>query len=183
MKTKYFLIYVFVGLAFLAVCAWVFFSRGKNARALRAKYRLGGIMLTCISMLSFASCENGGPFQVTCYDPVVEVTEDIVSVSIKSQNATYKYNEISPGDVIAVSIEAPTFEKYLLRVILNNKEGTELQRASLVINSGAQNSFEVMLSPDLTYKGEALIELRGVIKADPEELSISSFGNMVISIL
>ena len=55
MKTKYFLIYVFVGIAFLAVSAWVYFSRGNNAKAIRAKYKLGGILLMCMAMLSVAS--------------------------------------------------------------------------------------------------------------------------------
>ena len=60
MKTKYYFIYFIVGAAFLAASAWVFFSRGKNAKAIWAKYRLGGIMLTCLAMLSAASCEHDG---------------------------------------------------------------------------------------------------------------------------
>ena len=74
MKTKYFLIYVFVGIAFLAVSAWVYFTRGKNAKAIRAKYKLGGIMLTCLAMLTVASCgELGDPPQMMCYGFLVRI--------------------------------------------------------------------------------------------------------------
>ena len=95
MRTKYFLIYVCVGAAFLAVCAWVYFTRGKNAKAIRAKYKLGGIMLTCVAMLSAASCGDGvDPWMVTCYDPVVqERTDNLVSLNIKRRDTSYKYND------------------------------------------------------------------------------------------
>ena len=68
MKTKYFLLYVIVGIAFLAASVWVYFSRGKSAKAIRAKYKLGGILLMCLSVLSTASCgEILDPGYVTCY--------------------------------------------------------------------------------------------------------------------
>ena len=69
MKAKYLIIYIVVGAAFLGVSLWVLLSNGKSAKAIRYKYKLGGIMLTAWSMLTFASCEGPGPF-VTCYDPV-----------------------------------------------------------------------------------------------------------------
>lgn len=45
-------------------------SRGRNARAIRAKYRLGGAIL---SLLAIVSCSTGcgnGEGMMTCYDPV-----------------------------------------------------------------------------------------------------------------
>ena len=175
MRTKYFLIYVFVGAAFLAVCAWVYFTRGKNAKAIRAKYKLGGIMLTCMAMLSVASCgEILGPDSrfVTCYDVAVEgPTEDITYVTIKHNDASYNYNEISPGDIFNVEVQVPTFDKYVLRVILNDTKGTELQKTKLVVTDKDNARFEVPLSTDVTYKGEALVQVQGVVKEDPEELT------------
>lgn len=183
MKTKYFLIYVFVGIAFLAVSAWVYFTRGKNAKAIKAKYRLGGILLTCMAMLSVASCA-GIIGQVTCYDVAIEHTEDIISLSLKQNNPSYQYNEISPGDVFSVSIQVPTYQKYVLRVILNNQEGTELQRAVLEITETANTStFEIPLSSEVTYKGEAIVQVQGVIAENPEELSRMAYGIQVINIL
>lgn len=175
-----------VGMAFLAVSAWVFFSRGENAKAIRAKYRLGGIMLTFLTMLSAASCGDGGdgigPF-VTCYDPVVsERTDNLVSLDIKRRDTSYRYNEISPGDTVSVLIRVPTYKQYVLRVILNNTAGTELQRAKLVVPEAAEASFEMPLSQSVTHRGEALLEVRGILQESPEELSEMSYANMVINI-
>ena len=177
MKTKYFLLYVVVGIAFLAVSAWVYFSRGKSAKAIRAKYKLGGILLMCMAMLSAASCSGIlGPGPVMCYDPIIEErTDDIARVTIRSTDESFRYNEITPGDLFEVDIQHPTFDKYALRVVLNDKEGTELQKTILVATEEAATQeglhFTVPLSAEVTYKGEALVQVQGVVKVDPEELT------------
>lgn len=186
MKTKYFLLYVFVGIAFLAASAWVFFTRGKNAKAIRAKYKLGGIMLMCLAMLSTASCgEVLDPGFVTCYDAVVEErTSDIARVTIKPADASFKYNEITTGDLFEVDIKNPTFDKYALRVILNDKKGTDLQKTILVATEEAVTQvgihFTVPLSTDVTYKGEALVQIQGVVQDDPQELTQMCYYVQVI---
>ena len=71
MKIRSLAVYIAVGAAFLAVSFWAFLSKGRNPRAASAKYRLGGILLSVLSMLSAASCACGGNTpQVTCYEPV-----------------------------------------------------------------------------------------------------------------
>lgn len=186
MKTKYFLIYVFVGIAFLAVSAWVFFTRGKSAKAIRAKYKLGGMMLMCMAMLSTASCgEVFNPGLVTCYEPMIEErTSDIASVTIKSSDTSFKYNEITTGDLFDVDIQHPTFDKYVLRVVLNDKEGTDLQKTALVTTEEATTQeglhFTVPLSAEVTYKGEAIVQIQGVVKDDPEELTQMCYYVQVI---
>lgn len=186
MKTKYFLLYVFVGIAFLAASAWVFFTRGKNAKAIRAKYKLGGIMLMCLAMLSTASCgEVLDPGFVTCYDAVVEErTGDIARVTIKPADTSFKYNEITAGDLFEVDIKNPTFDKYALRVILNDKKGTDLQKTILVATEEAVTQdgihFTVPLSTDVTYKGEALVQIQGVVQDDPQELTQMCYYVQVI---
>lgn len=62
-------LFIGLGIAFLAVSLWVVLSRGRSAKAVRAKFRLGGAMLTLVSLTSLASCERGA--MVTCYDPVM----------------------------------------------------------------------------------------------------------------
>ena len=188
MKTKYFLIYIFVGVAFLAVSAWVLLTRGKNAKAIRAKYKLGGIMLMCMAMLSVASCgEIFDPGLVTCYDPIVEErTTDIARVTIKSGDESFKYNEITVGDLFEVDIKNPTFDIYVLRVILNDQQGTNLQKTALVLPEDAVTQdgihFTVPLSADVTYRGEALVQIQGVVKDDPEELTQMCYYVQVITI-
>jgi len=186
MKTKYLLIYAFVGIAFLAVSAWVIVSRGKNAKAIRAKYKLGGIMLTCMAMLSTVSCSGiFDPGSVTCYEPFIEEqAHDIARVTINSSDASFKYNEITTGDLFEVIIQSPTFDKYVLRVILNDKEGTNLQKTTLVASEDAFTQeglhFSVPLSADVTYKGEAIVQIQGVVKDDPEELTQMCYYVQVI---
>ena len=46
MRIKYFFIYIGIGIAFAAVSLWVILSGGNNAKAIRAKYKLGGALLT-----------------------------------------------------------------------------------------------------------------------------------------
>lgn len=172
MKTKYFLIYVCVGIAFLAVSAWVYFTRGQNAKAIRAKYKLGGIMLTCMAMLSVVSCgEILGPDSgfVTCYDVAYE--DNITSVTIKHGDSSFQDQEIAPGDVFDVNIQFPTFEKYMFRVVLSDKEETVLQKTKLTITDAENAHFEIPLSTDVTYKGGAILKVNGIVKEDPEELA------------
>ena len=54
MKIKFLAIYIVVGAAFLIASLWVTLSGGKSAKAIRCKYKLGGIVLTAWAMLSVA---------------------------------------------------------------------------------------------------------------------------------
>lgn len=169
MRTKYFLIYVFVGIAFLAVSAWVFLSGGQNAKAIRAKYRLGGILIMAWAMISVASCsviegiiDGGG--MVTCYDPVEpEPTQDIVQFSfVRNQDKQYNdENDLSPGDVVGVTINIPTYDKYFVRLTAyEGGDEFELQRSEFTVQDLENKEsvkFEVQLSEDITFRGAAQI--------------------------
>ena len=183
MKTKYLFIYVFVGIAFLAASAWVFFSRGKSAKAIRTKYRLGGIMITCTAMLTTASCEGPGPF-VTCYDPVPpEPTEDIVSFVAEEEIDLYKCVNLRPGDVLKISIDKPTYKKYIFRVLSVGEKQEELQRTLLEVTNSEEAVFDVTLSENITYKGYATIIIYGVVKEDPEELEYIMYGERPVKFI
>ena len=98
MKTKYILIYAGLGIAFLAVSLWVLLSGGRSAKAIRAKYRLGGAMLTVWAMLSASMCQNGpGPF-ITCYDPAMP---DPVTCTVKGKEGM----DVTNGDVILADVD------------------------------------------------------------------------------
>ena len=183
MKTKYLFIYVFVGIAFLAASAWVILSRGKSAKAIRTKYRLGGIMITCTAMLTAASCEGPGPF-VTCYDPAPpEPTEDIVSFVAEEEMPKYTCVDLQPGDVLTITIDKPTYEKYLFRVESADEKHEELQRALLEVANTEEAVFEVTLSEDISYKGYATIIIYGVVKEDPEELEYIMYGDRPVKFI
>ena len=185
MKTKYFLIYVFVGIAFLAVSAWVFFTRGKSAKAIRAKYKLGGVLLMCMAMLSVASCgEILDPGEVTCYDPVVEPMDNTVTMYIKHQDPASHARDIKPGETMLVEILYPTHKRFVLRILLNDEAGTVLQRNELVVDDGADSGYyNIPLSEDVTYKGDAVFQIHGIVKDEPEELSQTAYYDCVIHIL
>lgn len=165
MKTKYFLLYVFVGIAFLAVSAWVFFSRGKNAKAIRAKYKLGGIMLMCMAMLSTASCgEILNPGEVMCYDPAPEYS---FAVSTGRHDADWKYI-LSPGAVLTVQVECHSYDRYgiVIRQFEDKKEGDVLQTAVFESEGKIQFKYELMYDPaDKAYAGLVRVDIYGY----PEE--------------
>lgn len=104
MRAKYFFIYVGLGAAFLAVSLWVLLSNGRSAKAVRAKYRLGGAMLATWALLSMASCDGIGP-AITCYDPVVP---DPVTFAVPGKEGL----EVSNGDIIRVTVEKAMLGSY-----------------------------------------------------------------------
>ena len=161
MKTKYFLIYVFVGIAFLAVSAWVFFSRGKNAKAIQAKYKLGGIMLMCMAMLSVASCgEILSPGEVMCYDPAPEY---YFTVSSERHDADWRFI-LSPGDVLTVQAGCRSYEKFgiVIHQFEDMKEGEVLQTATFESEGKNEFQYELLYDPaDKAYEGTARVNIFG----------------------
>ena len=178
MKTKYFLLYVFVGIAFLAVSAWVFFSRGKNAKAIRAKYKLGGIMLMCMAMLSVASCgEILNPGEVMCYDPVPEYS---FTVSTGKHDADWKYI-LSPGATLTVQVECRRYEKFgiVIRQFEDTKEGEVLQTAVFESDGRDQFQYELMYDPaDDAYAGLVRVDIYGY--PEEEEDGILLYSNYLL---
>ena len=174
MKTKYFLIYVFVGIAFLAVSAWVYFSRGKNAKAIRAKYKLGGILLMCMAMLSVASCgEVPNPPEMMCYEPSPDYS---FTVSTGQHDADWRYR-LSPGDVLTVQVDCRYYEKYsiVIRQFVDMKEGEVLQTAAFESDGKAQFQYELLYDPeDKTYAGDARVDIYGYFEGDED-------GNLIYS--
>ncbi len=182
MKTKFFFIYVFVGIAFLGACLWVFLTGGKNAKAVNAKYRLGGIVLTAWAVMSVVSCDlpnivggEGGNGMVMCYDPV---QPDYPIISIKAVNSQQKMDEMTPGDTIRIEIEGSSRDKYLLEVRTGatyDGTGDLLQREELVKEK--QAVFEVVLSKEIEYKGPATI----LVLDDEDDIFIR--GQSIVTII
>lgn len=144
MKAKYLIIYIVVGAAFLGVSLWVILSKGKNAKAIRYKYKLGGIMLTAWSMLTFASCEGPGPF-VTCYDPVAPEYAYIEGT-----------DKVKNGDVLIVTVVTELTGKYRCRIFpYPEAETQELQVQDFECQRGQTECPITIAAGD--YKGEAIV--------------------------
>ena len=176
MKLKFLIIYILAGAAFLGVSLWVLLSGGRNARAVRYKYRLGGILLTAWSMLSAASCE-GGPFEVSCYEPMppevtcydVAMETDVVTVMAKNGGG----DRIRSGDVLIMSIVMPTAKEYRFFIHERDTSGEVLQEGTVeTVEEGYTVTTEITLV-STEYKGDAVIEVIAVYKTDQGEGSMT----------
>ena len=161
MKTKYVLIYAGLGVAFLAVSLWVLLSGGRSAKAIRAKYRLGGAMLAAWAMLSAASCDVFGP--VTCYDPVMP---DPVTYTVQGKSELV----VSSGDIILATLEKRYIYDWYARLEIVIRQGPEiLQRFELDNPLEDNNNTAVYaLTVDLPsgVQGGATLELLGINLTD-----------------
>ena len=175
MKAKFLAIYITVGAAFLIVSLWVFLSGGKNARAIRCKYKLGGIILTAWAMLSVASCE-GTPGMITCYDPVPPV---YASLETKEGVTDFK-----AGDVLSFRIWDAHYEEFLIRIYALT-EDTLLQSATFTPADPSLNEHQYdMTLEEFDYKGTAGIMVYGIyVDSEGRRLEIMLSDLIRINIL
>ena len=169
MKVHYFIVYIVAGAAFLGVSLWAFLSNGRSAKAIRYKYKLGGIMLTAWAMLSAASCEGPGPM-VTCYEPAVTCYDvpveenDMINVYVKD----YGGNKLKSGDVLVVSVSYPSYENYRCRISADPENGDVfvIQTEEFPVSSvdGIAQAEITLASTD--YKGMAKVTFCGLRMAD-----------------
>ena len=122
-KAKYVIVYAVLAVAFAAVSLWVFLSGNKNAKAVRAKFRLGGLLLTVSSLLALSSCGRINIFEPTCYD--VAAPEYVVFPSTQAI-------EVKVGDVINFKIQDITCDEYSYE--LKGQEDVLLQSGKLVLS-------------------------------------------------
>ena len=164
MKTKALFVYIVLGVAFAAVSLWVFLSKGKNARAIRTKYKLGGAMIAAWAILSAANCQGPGPM-VTCYEPVPPQNQ--VLVAAKEQNA----QTLKCGDIIQVMVLSPTFREYQITLATDGAEPELLQSETFVREEEEMGSWQAIFEIELAetdYKGSVGIKVYG-IEAEAEK--------------
>lgn len=201
MKTKYFFVYLALGAAFLGVSLWVWLSGGKNARAVNAKYRLGGMMLSTWALLSAAGCGTtpGGNPVITCYEPaepdpqvmcydvaMPEQTENISAILFMNggDGTELAGNGMKAGDFFHVTIQNPTYAKFALTVTRINEEGTLLFKELISKPEGANSiTADIALPEEIDWKGEACVNVQGVEQEDPEVLTNMCFAVRVVNLL
>ncbi len=166
MKAKAFFVYVALGVAFAAVSLWVFLSKGKNAKAIRAKYKLGGAMIAAWAVLSAANCQGPVP-EVSCYDPVAPQNE--VLFQAKDQNA----ETLKSGDILSVVVLSPTYREYQITLTTQEKEPKVLQSETFVREQEQMGSWEASFEIELAeteYKGAVDLKVYGVAEAGEKTL-------------
>ncbi len=158
MKAKAFIVYISLGIAFAAVSLWVIFSKGKNAKAIRTKYKLGGAMIAAWVLLSATNCEGPGMF-VSCYDPIPPENE--IGVVAKDQNAA----TLKCGDVLSVTVLSPTYKEYRITLTTKDNESRLLQEETLIPDAEEFDkyvfTFEITLA-ETDYKGPVAVKVYGI---------------------
>ena len=165
MKLKYIIILACLGVAFSAASLWVILSGGRNAKAVRAKFRLGGLMLSISSMLALASCEGGGSgiLSPDCYDPIPpEIVEYI----------TFGQGEFSAGDRIELKVvEAWPDKCDTLRCEIRGKSAELIQSEDFKYTPCDVVSFTIA---ETDYRGSAFLNT-GFVK-DGEFFAMDTRG-------
>lgn len=159
MKIKFSILYILVGAAFLAASAWVFLSRGRSAKAVRAKFRLGGMLLTITTMLGAASCHGPGPF-VTCYDVVAEVP---VEVTVSGAN-----NTVKAGDVITLTLQRDSFSSYSYEIGSLGEVQQVLQKGEVKFDEKGIATIKLEATP---FTGKAYLKIFGEEQGEPFEIN------------
>ena len=127
-----------LGAAFLAVSLWVVLSGGRSAKAVRAKFRLGGAILSLVSLTALTSCEGRGPF-VSCYDPVPPPSNDVYIGS------DIRGGQFRNGDVILFTYRCDFEDE--LQIDITSAEGEVLQSEKIAIVPDSQGqSLEFVLN-------------------------------------
>ena len=143
-----------IGTAFLAVSLWVWLSNGKSAKAVRAKFRLGGVLLSLTSALTLGSC--GSRPVITCYD-----TPNMNEVLIECDR-TGGCIEIRNGEKITIATRY--FNMYGIKVSIMKGEapsenGDILQKAVYEISGQNTNVTHTVDVGSYTGKAQILVYL------------------------
>jgi len=151
MKAKYILLYALLGAAFLGVSLWVWLSRGRHAAAVRAKYRIGGALLSLWALISSCgACSGPGPF-VTCYD--VAVQTDVVTVTEKDGtivlSAGGKRRRLCPSSPLEPHVWPASYPGGHLHPYDTPNPGKTLAGFTFTLPAHARKCVEVVLAHDL----------------------------------
>ena len=161
-------LFIGLGAAFLAVSLWVWLSNGKSAAAVKAKFRLGGALLTLTGMMTVGSCNTLN----TCYDPA-----PVNAVYIEREVAYNTAQNVRNGDQI--KIELTYFSAYGIKVTIekgvNNRE--VLQSDVYQITESNTNVFHTIDVGD--HVGEAHLRVYVIISEGNEYESEYLFLNVI----
>lgn len=147
-----------LGVAFAAVSAWVFCSGGRSARAVRAKFRLGGAILTLVGMTTLTGCTSCyDPAVPTCYDPAPPTPTNQISV----WQGVYS-SSLRNGDVVRFSAECD-FES-VATISLRDDDGTTLKSEDYTLAIGNSDLWFTIEAGD--YLGPATLVVRFQVYGD-----------------
>lgn len=157
------LLIIGLGTAFLAVSLWVWLSAGRSAKAVRAKFRLGGALLTLTGMMALGGCGTTSCYepQIECYDPA-----PINEIWINDYNAQ-KPLEVAEGDEIVIEAYSVTFPQ--LVVTIHDASSLVLQEQFYEVDEDFQNNLRLVVDV-AGYVGEADLVVSGEAESGDEQV-------------
>lgn len=133
-----------LAVAFAAVSAWVWLSGGKSARAVRTKFKIGGLLLTLTTAVATQSCRG---FATSCYDPAHTPYCDLYDEDMKFAN----------GDTLRIYTLYYDYKYYSFNIV--DKENNVLQEEKL------SRPYQLRENPAIVavsnYVGEAKVNVYG----------------------
>lgn len=157
------LLIIGLGVAFLAVSLWVWLSAGRSAKAVRAKFRLGGALLTLTGMMALGGCHT-----TSCYEPMIDCYDPapINEIWINDYNAQ-KPLEVAEGDEIVIEAYSVTFPQ--LVVTIHDAGSLVLQEQFYEVGTDFQNNLRLVVDV-AGYVGEADLVVSGVAESGDEQV-------------
>ena len=129
--------------AFVAVSLWLALSGGRSTRATRAKFRIGGAILTIIGTLSMTSCV------VSCYDPAFPETNNIDYPKELSKQGVELHN----GDIVFFPVQCQFNSSATITLL--DSASKELQSNTYTLRIGDSEIAHTINAGD--YRGKATI--------------------------
>ena len=177
MKIGYYITYAALAVAFAAVSLWVILSRGKNAKAVRTKFRLGGLMLTIMGLMASSGCNR----LVSCYEPVMcydaAPPENTVHVWTKDTDET-----VSAGDEILIGVYCPTCQSYSYRIVSSEPSLMLMEDNDPVIQEGSlsldENGEATIVIEETEYSGDIWVCVLG--KDSDTDASMLGYSKFIL---
>ncbi|MBR3075709.1 MAG: hypothetical protein IKH11_08175 [Bacteroidales bacterium] len=171
MRVLYFFAYVGLGVAFIAVSAWLFLSKGKSAKAVRTKYKLGGLMLSAWAIVSAASCNGPGP-TVTCYEPVAPPEVLCYDVAMETDVLVLPSSDLQRGKAFDFVIQHPAYSSYILQLKTSDLQKVlQEERFTVPADHAAEVRFAFTPVAGLPA-GDAVIQLSGIYRQEGSEVEL-----------
>ena len=165
MKVLSFFAYIGLGIAFLAVSFWLFLSGGRSAKAVRAKFKLGGLMLSTWAIVSAASCNGPGPGpMVTCYEPAQPPEVLCYDVAMEIDALGLNTNTLTRGETVELKLSNTTFASYLLQLMTSDKQKV-LQEVKFIVPEEHKDEVKFSFTPASNLpEGEVLLVFSGIYR-------------------
>lgn len=161
-----------LGAAFMAVSLWVVLSGNRSAKAVRAKFRLGGAILT---LLSATSCVPG---IISCYDaPAPESGEVKTPTNHINIPSHMQYQEYRNGFTLVLNAQCGFNDTVEATVV--NSNGDVLQSGEVVFKRG-MNTVDFTLDVG-DFIGAATLSIHyRITEAEDANIETASLAMIII---